>query len=205
MQYAQLFSTPIALFEPPGLEALNKEMTEILVAESETVASVAVSNVGGWHSRFDLHKRPQSCFRTLSDIVVASAQELTETLAKAAGSPFPKMIGTTEMWAMVMRHGDYTIAHTHAVNHWAAVYYPDVGDADQKTYPKSGTITFVDPRLGFVPVPGLDMVVANFEINAKPGQLLMFPGWLMHYVHAYKGLRPRVSIACNVHFEVVAA
>lgn len=205
MQYAQLFSTPIALFEPAGMSALNKEMTEILVVESETLPSVAVSNVGGWHSSYDLLDRPQSCFRSLRDVIVANARILTETLAKSTGRTIPKMTASAEMWAMVMRRGDYTIAHTHANKHWAAVYYPDVGDADQKAHPKSGAISFVDPRLGFMPVPGLEMAQANFEVDVKPGQLLMFPGWLMHYVHAYQGTRPRVSIACNVLFEAESA
>jgi hypothetical protein len=28
--------------------------------------------------------------------------------------------------------------------------------------------------------------------------LVVFPGWLQHYVHPYRGTRPRVAIACNL-------
>jgi len=28
--------------------------------------------------------------------------------------------------------------------------------------------------------------------------LVVFPGYLQHYVHAYRGTRPRVAIACNL-------
>ena len=28
--------------------------------------------------------------------------------------------------------------------------------------------------------------------------LVIFPGWLMHHVHAYRGARPRVAISCNL-------
>ena len=30
---------------------------------------------------------------------------------------------------------------------------------------------------------------------------LVFPGWLKHFVHPYRGSRPRVSIAFNVKIE----
>ena len=35
-------------------------------------------------------------------------------------------------------------------------------------------------------------------IDPEPGMLLMFPGWLLHYVHPYRGTTPRVSIAFNL-------
>jgi hypothetical protein len=104
------------------------------------------------------------------------------------------------MWAMVMRDGNYTIPHTHADVHWATVYYADAGDADEAAYPESGIINFTDPRSGFLPIPGLDLTGGDFMVNAQTGQILVFPGWLTHYVHAYRGKRPRVSIACNVTF-----
>jgi uncharacterized protein (TIGR02466 family) len=193
------------MYELPNMEALNKEMVGTLVEESMSVPSKSVSNVGGWHSGYDLLTRPQSCFRELRDMVVECAHDTTQALAKQSGVRVPSMTSTTEMWGMVMRRGDYSIAHAHSNNHWAAVYYPDIGDADKITHPKSGVITFVDPRLGFLPVPGLGLAMANFEVTCKVGQLLVFPGWLMHYVHAYQGHRPRVSIACNVYLDTAGA
>jgi uncharacterized protein (TIGR02466 family) len=104
------------------------------------------------------------------------------------------------MWAMVMRDGDYTIPHTHADSHWATVYYSDAGDADEAAHHESGVIHFIDPRSGFLPIPGLDMTGGDFVVSPKTGQMLVFPGWLQHYVHSYRGSRPRVSIACNVTY-----
>jgi uncharacterized protein (TIGR02466 family) len=205
MRLASLFSTPIAMHEHPGKEAMNREITEILVAESESIPSLSNSNVGGWHSQYNLQTRPEACFRTLTELIVSRVRETTEAIAKSTGRQLPKFTAKPEMWAMVMRDGDYGIPHTHAYSHWATVYYADPGDADQTAHPNSGIITFVDPRNGYLPIPGLDMVVGNFAVNAQAGQLLVFPGWLMHYVHVYRGRRPRVSLSCNVTFEVVAA
>lgn len=50
--------------------------------------------------------------------------------------------------------------------------------------------------------PGLDVLsIGNFEVQVKTGQLLVFPGPPFHFVHAFHGARPRVSIACNVLME----
>jgi uncharacterized protein (TIGR02466 family) len=203
MQLATLFSTPIAMYEPPDLAAMNQEITAILIAESMSIPSVARSNVGGWHSAYNLEKRPEPCFRQLAELIVACAQETSEAVAKTMGGTFPKVTARPHMWAMVMRDGHYTSPHTHSDSHWATVYYPDAGDANIKDHPGSGVITFVDPRTGSFPIPGLSMTVGEFVVSPQTGQLLVFPGWLMHYVHTYRGSRPRVSISCNVTYDFV--
>jgi uncharacterized protein (TIGR02466 family) len=200
MQLASLFPTPVAMYEHPDMAQMNKEITEIMVAESLVTPSITHSNVGGWHSNYDLQLRPEACFRELNKLIIDHAIETTQVIAKSLGKGLPKFSVTTHMWAMVMRDGNYTIPHTHANSHWATVYYADAGDADEATYPESGVISFTDPRSGFLPIPGLDYTGGDFVVNARTGQLLVFPGWLTHYVHAYRGARPRVSIACNVTF-----
>ena len=203
MQLANLFSTPVALHEQADLAALNKEITDILVRESETLPSLTRSNLGGWHSGYDLQNRPEACFQKLNQLIIAAAQQTGEAIAKQSGRKLVPVTATTQKWAMVMRHGDSSKPHCHSDASWASVYYPDVGDDVEKAHPGSGAITFVDPRSGFLYIPGLEMAVGEFVVNPKAGQLLVFPGWLMHYVNPYKGQRPRVSIACNVMYQII--
>jgi hypothetical protein len=177
MQLASLFATPIAMFENADMALLGQEIAAILVAESVSVPSLSKSNVGGWHSKYELQTRPEACFQKLSEYIVTSASDLTAKIAKDTGRRVPPFTAKAEMWAMVMRDGDYTVPHTHA-------------DA-----------TFLDPRAGYMPITGLDMAAGEFVVKAKTGQLLVFPGWLMHYVHVYRGKRPRVSISCNVRLQ----
>jgi Putative 2OG-Fe(II) oxygenase len=89
--------------------------------------------------------------------------------------------------------------------HWATVYYPDAGDADEAAHPASGLLALVDPRQGGRAMPGLDVTGGTYTVLARTGRLVVFPGWLLHYVHAYRGRRPRVSISCNLVFEPAAA
>jgi len=205
MPHLPLFPTPISLYDLTGVDELNRELTARLIAESKTVPSVHRSNVGSWHSP-NLAGRPEACFRTfLQTVVIARVQETVEALAQERGQGLPPMRAGLHSWAMVMRNGDYTIPHDHSEVHWATVYYPDAGDADEKVDPASGLLALVDPRHGARQMPGLQLVGSTFTVIPRTGRLVVFPGWLLHYVHTYRGERPRVSISTNVIFEPTGA
>jgi uncharacterized protein (TIGR02466 family) len=198
-----LFSTPLSMYDLPGTEDINRDLTARLVAESIAVPSVHRSNVGGWHSETDLALRQEPGFRAIIQQIVTRVRETSEKLAKERGQGLPPMRVGAHAWAMVMRDGDYTIPHDHAESHWSTVYYTDAGDADEAAHPDSGVIAFLDPRHGGRPIPGLDLLGSTFTSRPQTGRLLVFPGWLYHYVNVYRGQRPRVCISCNVTFEVV--
>jgi len=191
------------MYDLPGMDEINRDLTARLVAESVSVPSVHHSNVGGWHSQ-NLAGRPEACFRTLLQTIVTRVRETVQGLAQEKGRQLPAMRIGVHAWAMVMRNGDYTIPHDHSEVHWATVYYADAGDADEAAEPASGLLALVDPRHGGRPMPGLDIVGTTFTVLPRTGRLVVFPGWLLHYVHAYHGQRPRVSISCNLVFEPAA-
>ncbi len=202
MPHLPLFVTPVSMYELPGMDEINRDLTARLVAESVSVPSVHRSNIGGWHSKTDLYMRSEACFRTLIQHIVTRVRETAQNLAQERGQPLPLVRCNTHAWAMVMRNGDYTIPHDHSEVHWATVYYADAGDADQAAHPDSGLLALVDPRHGGRPIPGLDLVGGTFYPQPSAGRLVVFPGWLLHYVQSYRGQRPRVSISCNVVFEL---
>jgi len=186
------------------MDEVNRDVTARLIAESVSVPSISRSNVGGWHSQTDLALRPEPCFRTLIQYIVARVRETVDGLAKESGVRMPAMRMGAQAWAMVMRNGDYTIPHDHADSHWTTVYYADAGDADEAAYPDSGLLALVDQRHGGRPMPGLDLLGSTFTARPSTGRLLVFPGWMLHYVNAYRGQRPRVAVSCNVTFELVS-
>jgi len=186
------------------MDEINRDLTARLVAESVSVPSVHRSNVGGWHSQPDLAVRPEPCYRTLVQYIVTRVRETAEGLAQESGQRLPAMRLGVHAWAMVMQNGDYTIPHDHADTHWATVYYADAGDADEGAHPDSGLLALVDPRHGGRPMPGLDLLGKTFTARPSVGRLLVFPGWLLHYVNAYCGERPRVSVSCNITFELAS-
>jgi len=204
MPHLPLFATPVSMYDIPGMDEVNREVTSRLVAESVSRPSVHRSNVGSWHSD-NLAGRPEACFRAVIETIVARVRETVQALAQEAGQSLPGMRIGVHGWAMVMRNGHYTIPHNHADAHWATVYYADAGDADEAANPASGLLAFIDPRQAGRPMPGLEIVGTTFTVQPRTGRLVVFPGWLLHYVHSYLGQRPRVSISCNLVFEPTSA
>lgn len=196
-----IFATPVSMYELSGMEDVNRELTERLVAESTRVPSVHRSNVGSWHSP-NLAGRPEAPFRTLIEAIVTHVRETVDRIARERSETVPRLRAGVHAWAMVMRNGDYTIPHDHADAHWASVYYADMGDVEPSQDSESGVLAFLDPRHGARPMPGLDLLGGTFTVAPRTGRLVIFPGWLLHYVHAYHGARPRVSISCNVVFDI---
>jgi uncharacterized protein (TIGR02466 family) len=193
------------MYDLADMEEVNRDLTARLVAESRSVPTVHHSNVGGWHSK-NLAGRPEAGFRNLLQSIVTRVRETVENLAQEKGQGLPAMRMGAHAWAMVMRNGDYTIPHDHSEVHWATVYYLDAGDADEAAHPASGLLALVDPRHGGRPMPGLENLLGTtFTVLPRTGRLVVFPGWLPHYVHAYRGQRPRVSISCNFVFEPAAS
>jgi uncharacterized protein (TIGR02466 family) len=196
--FIDLFATPVLAADLEGAGELNRELAERLLAEERGAGGIRRSNVGGWHSDGNLAVRPEACFRAVFDAVVAGARALSARLGEAAGAPaLPSWRYDLDAWAMIMRSGDYAVLHDHGDAHWSAVYWVDPGDSDPRE-PLSGRLVLVDPRRRGRPTPGLELFSAAVPIRPAAGALVVFPGWLQHYVHSYRGERPRISISCNV-------
>jgi uncharacterized protein (TIGR02466 family) len=205
MDSLKAFETPIFVFDVPGVDALNAELGRYFLAERLEAPGVQVSNVGGWHSVPDLALRQQPVFRELCAMLAAHFRMATERvlLERGYASAPPYGFGMTG-WAMVMNPGDYTIVHDHAQATWSSAYYVDAGDADMEVDPTSGVFVCVDPRRSSPATPGADLFPSSYELRPATGKLFVFPGYLQHYVHAYRGIRPRISIAANASVKFQA-
>jgi uncharacterized protein (TIGR02466 family) len=196
-----LFPTPIVVIDVPHMADVNGEIATQLLAEEQTVPSWQRANVGGWHSVPDLSRRSQACFRALMRTVVDAVGDNVAALAAAAAiERMPAFRYGVTAWAMVMRNGHYVMPHDHGDVHWSVAYYVDAGD---EMPAPSGRIAFVDPRRSGRTIPELTLFPSTFDFTPRTGALVIFPGWLQHYVHAYRGERPRICVSCNLTMEVV--
>jgi uncharacterized protein (TIGR02466 family) len=197
-----LFATPVAVFELPGMEEINRELAERLVAESAVVASWKRANVGGWHSAPDLSQRMDACYRILMRTIVDQIAHTVTAMAAELGQRAPAFRYGVTGWAMILRAGDYVMPHDHGDSHWSVAYYVDAGD---EAPAPSGQLAFLDPRRSGRAVPEVNLFPTTFELPAKTSSLVVFPGWLQHYVHPYRGQRPRICISCNITMAVATA
>jgi uncharacterized protein (TIGR02466 family) len=196
-----LFPTPIVVIDLPGMADINGEITAQLLAEEQTVPSWQRANVGGWHSVPDLSRRSQPCFRALMRAVVDQVGNNVAALAAAAGiERIPAFRYAVTAWAMVMRNGHYVMTHDHGDVHWSVAYYVDAGD---EMPAPSGRIALLDPRRSGRTIPELTLFPSTFDITPRTGALVIFPGWVQHYVHTYRGERPRICVSCNLTMDVV--
>jgi uncharacterized protein (TIGR02466 family) len=197
-----LFATPVFTFHDDTSGELDGELTRLLVDESTREPGVQRSNSGGWHSQADLSGRPDACYQELMRRVIAGVQHaFRETVRGQRLELAPRYRFGVQAWAMVMRDGDHTIVHDHADSHFSVVYYPDAGDADLARHADSGKLMLMDPRRGGSVISGVALSPSLFAIAPRTGMMVVFPGWLQHFVQPYRGTRPRVAISCNVRLE----
>ncbi len=203
MDRSTLFATPVWSFADAADAERDRELAGRLVAESEQTSGSARSPGGGWHSAPDLTQRREACYEDVLRGVVACVGAAFRDLAQDQGPAVDRRYRfAVQAWATVLRHGDHLPVHDHADAHFAAVYYPHAGDADLAMFPDSGKLCVVDPRRGGTAVPGVELFPSQLAIAPRSGLLVVFPGWLQHFVHPYRGGRPRVSISCNVRLEL---
>lgn len=192
-----LWETPLVVLR--GLE-VEPERLARLVAATEG-KGVQASNAGGCrHSVPDLALRePELCAR-----IVEPVRRVFDHLAasrghRTVGLPLDTSI---QAWVMVCPTGGYVVPHDHAdTSHFSVAWYLDAGDADRAASPDSGRLVFQDPRRVPPTIAGLEIHPTTFTILPETGMMVVFPGWLTHWVHPYRGERPRVCLSANVRLD----
>jgi hypothetical protein len=104
---------------------------------------------------------------------------------------------TTDYWANVMDPGDYSYPHCHYDSQASLVYYLDPGDFDPQEK-LSGRFHFSDPRIPYCCSTHPERPTRGLLPDIRPGTLLMFPSEFVHFVHPYRGGRPRITLAWNI-------
>jgi len=104
---------------------------------------------------------------------------------------------TTDYWANVLESGDYSYPHCHYDSQASLVYYLDPGDQDPKEK-LSGRFHFSDPRIPYCCSTHPERPTRGLLPDIRPGTLLMFPSEFVHFVHPYRGQRPRITLAWNI-------
>lgn len=197
-KYEKLFSTPLLRFRVPGHEALNAA----LLAEGARMRAeddgVSKSNRGGWHSKGNLFDSDADCVQTVraaaTEAVFAATRKITNKVDPEA------LRMKLFAWMNANPPGGFNAPHTHPGAHWSGVYYvsqPETEDGN------SGMIEFLDPRSD---LPNWRILRSpsfgvKKKIRPEPGELVIFPSYLLHWVYPNETDEERVSIAFNATFR----
>lgn len=145
-----------------------------------------------WQTEARLHARPE--FQDLTRMFMTAATGVLNQLEVDYGP-----LDITGCWANVNPTAGIHPAHNHPNNYLSGVYYvrvPPGSDAIQFHDPRP-QITMVAPRVKRY--NAYNSIVAN--VRVRPGQLILFPAWLVHSVEPNPTQQLRMSISFNIMFS----
>lgn len=99
-------------------------------------------------------------------------------------------IRVLELWAHMTPPGKNTQTHDHAPSHLSCAYYV-------RTPEGCGELHFIEDRKQRASEPTGTKLPLNVRVPAKEGRMVIFPGWMSHYVSENHSDQVRVSLSCN--------
>ena len=197
-KYEKLFATPVLRYEVEDHGSLNAALLEEGARLRAASEGVDKSNRGGWHSEGNLFDDPAAPIARLKDEATAAIWQANDQIgAKADPEDLDLRLFA---WMNANPKGGFNAPHTHPGAHWSGVYYVAQPEMETGT---SGMIEFIDPRTD---LPGWRLLKAPpFRLKKKlrpmPGEMILFPSYLVHWVYPNEAEEERVSIAFNATFR----
>jgi len=205
----QAFASPIVHGFMPDSQDLNRNLRELFLqleqdsTEKRTSVPTQVLKIAVYESSFDLFHKPQPEIQRLAQFCL---QTLGYVISQLNGYSAEEMAGLRifhHSWYHLTRDGGYTAQHNHPMASWSGVYCVDPGDT-APGQAGNGALRFTESRTtaGMYLDPGNSQLREPFgfgdlAFDLKPGQLLLFPSYLLHEVAPYHGQRERITVAFN--------
>lgn len=140
---------------------------------------------------------PESWDCAEANLVCARALALFRAVTKSPTA------AVDNSWATLYQSGDFCLPHSHLRAESSIVYMLDVGD-ENPAWKGNGRLGFADPRLPICcPQEPGRMTVPQFP-PFEPGDMLLFPGEVIHLVCPYEGERPRITLSWNINRQPLA-
>ena len=197
-KYEKLFSTPLVRFAVPDHAALNRALLDEGRKLRDADEGVSKSNKGGWHSQGNLFDQDADCFVALR---AAAEQAVLASTRRVTTKVDPDDLRLKLFaWMNANPTGGFNAPHSHPGAHWSGVYYVSQPDVEDGT---SGMIEFLDPRTDLphwriLQAPAFRL---KKKIRPQPGEMILFPSYLVHWVYPNESPEERVTVAFNATFR----
>ncbi len=215
-QITPAFAVPLVIAKLDDCQTLNAQLRELFLEKEaqgdkyRNPEPMVYRNKALFESNFRLFDWPQPCIATLRNFCHRSLYRAIGELNGYDQATLQKLHIAVESWFHIARRGGYFGAHNHAMHSWSGVYCVKHEDDDPES--SSGLLTFINPNgAGSM---FLDMALASMKppyalsprmLRLEPGQLVLFPSWLLHEVLPYEGTSERITVAFNARFAVEGA
>lgn len=209
------FAVAFAEVDLPGADPLNAQLRELFLAREREGAAYAnpepTMNIlpGMFESKFDLFKWNEGPVVQLRDFCSAALFKLVGELNAYSKEQLAELRMTADAWFHVTRKGGVFGIHNHPNASWSGVYCVDNGYRGAE--PHSGELQFLHPAA----TAGMFLDMGTFGMRSpwaikprvyrlRPGQLVLFPSWVLHQVLPYHGEGERITVAFNVWFRKIS-
>jgi uncharacterized protein (TIGR02466 family) len=214
IQVTPFFAVPFGFATLENCTALNGELRELFLrreSEGSRYANprpLTQRNRQVFESEFQVFRWPEPCVQQLKEFCWSHMLQMIGALNGYDGATIERLLIYNEAWFHVTRRGGFFALHNHPNASWSGVYCVDPGqhDADK---PESGLLSFVSPAV--ITSMHMDAATANLRdpfapniraLRLGPGQLVVFPSWVLHDVKPFQGEGARITVAFNCWFEL---
>jgi hypothetical protein len=206
-----LWPTPIGLHRYPGAADFNPQLAHAFEEGRAAQEQQRGEERGPFFASDDdlLHRVKLPEWQDFVGFIVSSiGATVQEANADAwAGQVLDLRVGIEGMWFQCSRGGAFHDVHTHGNCSWSGVYLVQIDEPERRAShpvygPANGVTRLYGPPLttlggAFVDVGNAYLQPPHHDIEPVPGQLLLFPSWLLHQAMPYDGEKERVIISFN--------
>lgn len=198
LKHESLFATPLLRYRLEDHAALNAGLLSEGARLRALSPGVEKSNRNGWHSEGNLFDDPADAIQALHAAAITAVHDATRRIRAKVD---PESLGLRiSAWMNANPPGGFNAPHTHPGAHWSGVYYVSQPEVETGN---SGMIEFLDPRSD---LPNWRLLRASAlrpkkKLRPLPGEMILFPSFLMHWVYPNEADEERVSIAFNATFS----
>lgn len=210
------FAVPMVSVQHEAPEQLNAELEkffESCEAEGDKYTNpdpYVYRNKQLFESNFTLFEWQQPCVQRLREFCLSHLYRAIGELNGYDMNMLKRMHIALESWFHITRKGGLFGAHNHPMHTWSGVYCVRHDGDDPES--RSGQLTFINPFA--TTTTYIDTAAAKLRppfgrgmlrLRLKPGQLVLFPSWLLHEVMPYEGETQRITVAFNARFKLAGA
>lgn len=203
------FAVPFGFAKLDDCGPLNRELRALFLARSAEGGEHAnprpltQRNVQVFESNFGLFRSTERPIQQLKEFCWRHLIPFICELNGYDDSMRSRLLIYSDAWFHVTRRGGFFGLHNHPNASWSGVYCVDPGQRG------SGLLTFVNPML--TSSMYLDPANASMrgafasgvrQVDLEPGQLVLFPSWVLHDVKPYDGDGELITVAFNCWFQL---
>lgn len=215
-QVSPLFAVPVAVAMAEGAEELNRDLRALFLSR-ELQGSHANKNpyqVGSkalFESGFGLFDADdEPAIVRLREFCWQHLYQVVRELNGYDADVLRRLHIGNEAWFHITRRGGSFGVHNHPLHSWSGVYCVCQEGDDPKS--GSGEFTIINPHIMNTMYTDMSTYrlknpygMGNVSLRLQPGQLILFPSWLLHFVSPFEPQADdaiRITVAFNARFRL---